>query len=244
MNDKKSIRISAKNLGGLALPDCCQRCFYIKLKLNNKLPWTIFPGIFSTIDSYSKKITWQYFDKHRRVPSWFDPYGEFRGLLPAPGWSKFSIVDKQFNIRVTGVPDDIFIMKDGRYFIVDYKTAKYTGNQDRLLPMYRVQLNGYALIFERLGMGKVGGLGLCYYEPQNNVGAENIDTMMQDNGFVMPFTAYLKRIELEPERVVNPLLRKVREMVGRGVVPEGREGCEDCGKLGDVVELLGRMEEK
>jgi len=30
---------------------------------------------------------------------------------------------------LTGVPDDIFIMADGRYFIVDYKTAKYTGNR-------------------------------------------------------------------------------------------------------------------
>ena len=61
---------------------------------------------------------------------------------------------------LTGVPDDIFIMADGRYFIWDYKTARFTDNQDALIGMYRVQLNGYALIFEKMGMGKIGGLGL------------------------------------------------------------------------------------
>ena len=239
MNEKEQIRISAKNLGQLALRNCCRKCFYIKLKLNNRMPFQIFPGIFSSIDSYSKKVTWQYVEKHKKVPSWFDPYGEFRGLLAVPGWSKFSITDNETGIWLTGVPDDIFVMKDGRYYIIDYKTAKFTDNQDKLLDMYRVQLNGYAMIFEKLGVGKVGGLGLVYYEPQGDVNAENIDTMMQNDGFVMPFKAYLKRIELEPEGVVNPLLRKVREMVGRGVVPEGREGCEDCERTGEVMRVVG-----
>jgi hypothetical protein len=37
-----------------------------------------------------------------------------------------------------------------------------------ILGMYKVQLNGYAMIFEKLGMGKIGGLGLCYYEPHGD----------------------------------------------------------------------------
>ena len=166
------LQISAKNLGQLALSDYCPRCFYLKLKLQFKLPWQIFPGIFSTIDSYSKKITWQYFEKHKKLPTWFRPFGEFTGLVPVPGWSKFCIVDEKMGIRLTGVPDDIFIMADGRYFIIDYKTARFTENQDKLLGMYRVQLNGYAHIFEKLGMGKIGGLELCYYGRM--VGRDNI----------------------------------------------------------------------
>ncbi len=232
---KEQIRISAKNLGQLALPDYCPRCFYIKLKLNNKLPWQIFPGIFSTIDSYSKKITWQYFEKYKKVPPWFDEYGEFRGLLPVPGWSKFSIVDAEMGITLTGVPDDIFIMVDDRYFIIDYKTAKYTENQDKLLGMYRVQLNGYAMIFEKLGMGKIGGLGLVYYEPQGDAPAVSFETVIRQDGFAMPFVAHLKGIELDPEGVVRPLLQVVRDMVDSGVVPVGRPGCEDCRRMGDVV---------
>jgi len=210
MNSNNNIlQISAKNLGQLALPDLCPRCFYLKLKLQFKLPWQIFPGIFSTIDSYSKKITWQYFEKYEVVPPWFKPLGEFTGLLPVPHWSKFSIIDSETGIKLTGVPDDIFVLADGRYFIVDYKTAKYTGNQDALLPMYRVQLNGYAYIFEKLEMGKVGGLGLCYYEPQGDAPLDDLETVLVDDGFVMPFKAYLKDIELNAEGIVRPLLKEV-----------------------------------
>ena len=236
--EKQQIRISAKNLGQLALPDYCPRCFYIKLKLNNKLPWQIFPGIFSTIDSYSKKITWQHFEKFKTVPSWFESFGEFTNLYPVPGWSKFSIIDRQTGIMLTGVPDDIFIMADGRYFIIDYKTAKYTGNQDKLLGMYRVQLNGYALIFEKLGLGKVGGLGLCYYEPQADASNVDFQTVIQEDGFFMPFRAHLKEIELGSERIVRPLLKQVREMWDRDVVPEGRAGCGDCRQLELICNLV------
>ena len=236
--NNNQIRISAKNLGQLALPDYCPKCFYIKLKLNNKLPWHIFPGIFSTIDSYSKKITWQYFEKYKKLPTWFNPFGKFKGLLPVPGWSKFSIVDKKTGILLTGVPDDIFIMNNGRYFIVDYKTAKFTDNQDKLLGMYKVQLNGYALIFEKLGMGKVGGLGLVYYEPQGGAPVGNVGAVLRQDGFVMPFVAHLKMIELDAGGTVMPLLREVRRMVDRGVVPEGRVGCEDCRLMGEVVGVV------
>lgn len=236
--EKERIRISAKNLGQLALPDYCPRCFWFKLKLGFKLPYQIFPGIFSTIDSYSKKITWQYFEKHKKLPTWFKPFGEFTGLVPVPGWSKFSIVDEQFNINMTGVPDDIFIMDDGRYFIVDYKTAKFTDNQDQLLGMYRVQLNGYAHIFEKLKMGKVGGLGLCYYEPQGNAPTVSFETVLQEDGFVMPFKAYLKDIELDAEGIVLPLLKEVRRYADMETAPGNREHCGECKILGQMVGLL------
>ena len=50
------VRISARTLGAVALPDFCRRCFWIRLRVNNKLPFQIFPGIFSSIDSYNKRI--------------------------------------------------------------------------------------------------------------------------------------------------------------------------------------------
>jgi len=233
------IKISAKNLGQLALPSCCPKCFWLKLKLNNKLPWQIFPGIFSTIDSYSKKITWQYFNRFKGIPPWFAPFGEFIGLMQVPHWSKFCIVVEEFGIKLAGVPDDLFIMADGRVFIVDYKTAKFTANQDALLPMYQVQLNGYALIFERLGMGQIGGLGLCYYEPQGDAATGTIETVLMEGGFNMPFTAHLKEIELDPAGVVLPLLIEVRRYGEMEKAPEGRDGCGDCEILGRLVGLVG-----
>ena len=176
---------------------------------------------------------------YRPVPPWFDQYGEFTGLVPVPGWSKFCIDVEQFNIKLTGVPDDIFIMSDGRFFIIDYKTAKYTGNQDKLLGMYKVQLNGYAYIFEKLGMGKIGGLGLCYYEPQGDAPTVTFETVIQKDGFLMPFKAHLKKIELDPEGVVLPLLKEVRRYNGMVEAPESREGCGDCEILGQVMGMVG-----
>ena len=51
----------------------------------------------------------------------------------------------------------------------------------------------------------------------------------------MPFKAYLKKIELDAEGVVKPLLGVVRQMVDRDVVPKGKVGCEDCKLLGDII---------
>ncbi|AQT70045.1 PD-(D/E)XK nuclease superfamily protein [Anaerohalosphaera lusitana] len=232
------IKISAKNLGALALEDHCPKCFYLKLRMGFKLPYQIFPGIFSSIDSYSKKITWGCCAKNGKVPQWFDSWGEFVKPVPAPHHSKFNYTDQKTGIKLTGVPDDIFLMEDGRYFIVDYKTAKYTGNQDALLPMYQVQLNGYAYIFEKLGMGEVGGIGLCYYEPQGNAPVEQgIGNLLEQDGFVMPFRAYLKRLELDPDGVLSPLLKQVRSMWDGEQVPAGKEGCKDCKMLGEMVKF-------
>jgi len=139
------INISAKNLGQLALPAFCPRCFWLQLKCNFKMPYQIFPGIFSSIDSYSKKITWKYWEKYNKVPPWFDPFGEFTEPVKVPHFSKYSIIDKEANVQLRGVPDDIFRAADNSYFIADYKTAKFTENQDALLPLYKIQLNSYAL---------------------------------------------------------------------------------------------------
>ena len=100
--EKEQIRISAKNLGQLALPDYCPRCFWLKLKLQFKLPYQIFPGIFSSIDSYSKKITWSYYHKYGVVPPWFQPFGEFIRPIPVPHFNKY------------------FIFRDGQFLAISY----------------------------------------------------------------------------------------------------------------------------
>ncbi len=64
------IQISAKNLGHLALPSFCPRCFWLKMRVRGKFPYQVFPGIFSSIDSYSKKITWRHYEKHGVIPEW------------------------------------------------------------------------------------------------------------------------------------------------------------------------------
>ena len=237
-SDEPLIQISAKNLGYLALPDFCPRCFYIKLKLKFILPYQIFPGIFSSIDSYSKKITWAYFQKYKRIPPWLTPFGELVEPVKFPHFSKYFIIDENTNIKLTGAPDEIFLCADNSYFILDYKTAKFTKNQDLLLPLYTVQLNSYAYIFEKLNMGDISGIALCYYEPLTNISADNLDSLLISDGFHMAFKAHLLKLELNPGGIVMPLLWRVREIVRKGDIPEGREGCKDCWKLEELVRLV------
>ena len=203
-----------------------------------ELPYQIFPGIFSSIDSYSKKITWSYYEKYNKVPHWFSPLGEFTGLCPVLHHSNFFVVDSKTGIRLTGVPDDIFIMANGKYFIIDYKTARLSDLQDSLLPMYIVQLNSYAYIFEIMGMGKVGGLALCYYEPQSDAPVENLAAVLSQDGFDMHFKAYLKKVELNPRKIVEPLLKIVRKYADMEDAPKGAGGCRDCEIVDRMVEYI------
>jgi hypothetical protein len=201
----------------------------------DKLPYQIFPGIFASIDSYSKKVTTSHYRKRGRVPKWFSGFGELGAPIPVPGWSKFQILDSETNILLTGVPDEILRHPKHGLWIGDYKTARFTNTQDKLAPMYEVQLNCYALIPPRIGLGSVYGLGLLYYEPITDIKDCDPDFLIQDDCFFLQFSPKLKPVKLEPDRI-PPLLRRVREICDLSVNPPGRLGCRDC----SIVDRLMR----
>jgi ATP-dependent exoDNAse (exonuclease V) beta subunit len=181
------IRISGKNLGQLALvADFCKRCFWLKLHCQQRLPYQLFPGVFSSIDSLSKKLTAAHFRRYDRAPQWFRELGELKELVAVPHHSKFQVMDEPTGILLTGAPDDIVRKANGSLLVLDYKTSRFTENQDSLLPLYRIQLNSYAFICERIGMGNVSALALVYYEPVTDVDADSIDSVLHDDGFDLP----------------------------------------------------------
>lgn len=222
----KQIRISAKNLGQLALHDFCPRCFWIKLHMGFKLPYQIFPGIFSSIDSYSKKVTNFFYKKNSSLLDWFKGY-DLSNPIKTPSLRDFYTIDSSTNIKLTGIPDEMFVRNDGSYFITDYKTAKYTENQDSLLPMYKVQLNGYAYIAERIGYKSVTGLCLLYYEPFTDIQIKDINEIASNEGFSMLFSAHTVDIELN-QRIIPELLQKTREIYDLHEAPDKNENCKDC----------------
>ena len=122
------VRISAKALGDVAMPGFCPRCFWLKLRLK-QMPFQIFPGIFSSIDSYSKRIIHSWFDRYHQPPAWLSGLGALAGYVDPPHYSKFKIVNDEYNILLTGSPDGVFVREDGSHIIVDYKTSRHTKNQ-------------------------------------------------------------------------------------------------------------------
>lgn len=158
--------------------------------------------------------------------------------VPAPSHQQFWIVDEATNIRLTGAADAIIRTKDGEYVILDFKTAKYTHAQDELLPMYVTQLNSYAYIAERRGITPVTGLGLVYCEPVTKLTEEQVSSMVKSNGFLMPFNVKGVPLHLDPETMIPPLLRRVREIVDSPKPPAGRDGCKDCERVDALVRLV------
>jgi len=232
------IIISAKNLGAVAMPGFCPRCFWIQMH-SEGFPYQIFPGIFSSIDSYGKKLVHGWFDRHQSAPPWLAPLGKIKGYVNPPHYSKFSILDPTTNIILRGTPDGILVMQDGSHLIVDYKTAKFTQHQDELFPMYEVQLNAYAVIGEQKGLAPVSGLALVYTEPVTDDDTAKNDAYQNDSGFLMEFSAHIRPVRPNPKRI-PALLAQVREIYGLDRPPESTTDCENCVLLQGLIDLAKR----
>jgi hypothetical protein len=231
------IRISAKALGELALPTFCARCFWIKRKLRNKLPFRQpLPGVFSTIDSITKQVVHGHFDEYGRLPPWLAPIGEVVRYHEPPHWSRFNTVIEEHGILLTGAADGIFERADGSFVIVDYKTARFTPAQDALLPMYEVQLNVYALIAKHVGFVPVSRLYLVYMEPSTDQSARTLEHYSA-TGLNIGFAAHVLGVRRKRD-LFDPLLARVREIDDGTAPPSGRTGCQDCLLTERLTEVL------
>jgi hypothetical protein len=225
--------ISAKTLGEIALEKFCPRCFWRKLHVT-KLPYQIFPGIFSSIDSYTKRIVHSAFDHHGAAPAYLNGLGDLIGYVPAPHHSKFNFFDEATEVTLSGVPDEILVLRDQSHVIVDYKTAKFTDTQDSLFPLYETQLNVYATIAARVGPQPVSGLALIYMEPVTDADAAKDRGNHRDAGFAMQFAAHILPVAIKPA-IIPPLLKRAREIFDAAAPPPSREGCADCRLLDELL---------
>jgi len=219
------------------MPGFCPRCFWIKLQLKNKLPFQTFPGIFSSIDSYTKNIVHSWFDRYGSPPVWLKDLGDIVGYIEPPHFSKYNIVVPETNILFTGSPDGVFVKSDKSHIIIDYKTAKYTGTQDRLFPIYQAQLNGYAMIGNQRGLEPVSDLALIYMEPVTDKFAAASDANHHQDGFGMGFTANLHKVKLDLA-IIPPLLAETRRIYDLNYPPDGRKGCNNCQLLEGMIEII------
>jgi len=236
---RAGLRISAKNLGALALPHFCPRCFWLTMRAK-PLPYQVFPGIFSSIDSYTKRVVHAWIDAHGDAPFGLGDLGVVTGYIDPPHHSRFMMDVPEHNILLTGAPDGVLTFSDGTIAIIDYKTARFTPAQDGLMPVYEVQLNGYAAIAEHLGMGKVSKLALVYAEPvtdENTAASPKIHTR---DGFAMPFSVHIHPVELDT-RQLEPLYQQARAIYDLPEAPHGLPGCKDCESLDRLMLLARRL---
>lgn len=198
------------------------------------------PGIFSSIDGFSKRAILAYFETNGHFPPWIAGRWAEATPLPTPHHSTFRLIDPATGIVLTGVPDLMLGLPCRRLVILDLKTARYSKHQDFLLPMYQIQLVGYAIIAESLAMGHVEALGLVYGEPPANDDNRGLDALVDNCGFSMPFKATALPIELN-RALISPLLRKAKEILGMEKAPHGREGCKECRLIEEIARISGKL---
>ena len=219
--------ISAKDLGAFALEWACKRCLWVGLHVK-PLPYQSFPGIFSSIDAFNKRVVHSYFDREGMLPEWLFTLGNVVRYVEPPSYHRFSVNDPATEVTLRGVADGIFLMKDGSYTIVDYKTAKYTKGQHALLPIYRAQLNGYAYIANRLEFSPISQLALIYMEPVTDVGTASSLETVDGKGFSMGLSATVVPVELNPEGMIPTLIAYARRIFDLLYPPQAASGCKNC----------------
>lgn len=229
-----TLTISATSLGQYTSSRFCPRCEWLRLH-TKALPYQTFPGIFSSIDSYNKRIVQNYFDRENTSPTWMHQLGKTNTYINPPHWSSFSTLDKETDITLRGEADAIFKMNDESYTIIDYKTAKYTQNQGAMIPIYEAQLNAYAYIGMRQNISPVKQLALVYMEPQTDERNTQSPEMIDSTGFTLGFHATVVQVAVKPDDLIPPLLKKAQQIHQMKHPPSGISDCRNCKAVNDLI---------
>jgi len=100
--------------------------------------------------------------------------------------------------------------------------------------MYEFQLNGNALIADRVGLGPVNQVALVYTEPVTDGYADLLDEARTEDGFRMGFHA--KVVPVDPDRSkIPPLLPKARGIYDVSAPSSAAKGCEDWANFDTLV---------
>ena len=231
-----ALTISATNLSELAQPGYCPRCFWVKQK-SRRLPYQSFPGIFSSIDRYVKRMARHHFDSMGKLPAWFPVVGEVEGMETVPNYRSFAVTDPKSGVTLRGEPDEVLRLKGATYHILDYKTARLTANAQGMYPRYEAQLNAYAYIGSRMAFSPVSGLSLIYFEPDTDVEADPGLAVRTREEFLLGFTPKLQTVEMKPDSFIEDLLARARELLEMDTPPAGIAGCQECQAVQELVEM-------
>jgi hypothetical protein len=73
------------------------------------------PGVFNTIDNFSKRLVHSILDRKDEWPRWLPIFGGAMGYTTGLHFSRLYCKDPNTKIMLTGTPDDILHLADGSY---------------------------------------------------------------------------------------------------------------------------------
>lgn len=231
----KQFKISAKNLAQLNIANSCRRCFWHLIRLRHKVPFNIFPGIFSSFDHIQKKLIEESLADGGNFPAWLGSFAQASGIAETP--ARMEHVDAGTNIVLVGIPDHVYEWSDASVSPIDYKTARHSRGQDALRPLYQGQLDAYAFLLEEECDLESERGALVYFEP-------NGDTVtLTKDGFTQPWLASVVETDVSGART-SELLSTARDIYDLDIPPDGRAECPDCELLDNVVAVARKQQKR
>ena len=117
--------------------------------------------------------------------------------------------------------------------------AKHTKKQDVFFGQYETQLNGYAYLLAKLGYLPVNQAGLIYFEPDYSDPDTVAEAMSTSDFIPFPFKVDQVLVDLKPNELIPPLLKRARKLYDMKAPPKSRDGCKNCALLSDLVAAVG-----
>ena len=222
------LRVSPRTLGHMNLSSFCPRCYWYQVHMDFKMPFdSHMPGIMFNLDKFEKLIVEAHFKTFDKSPRWLQKLNLY-SVVDFP--SKLTMEFPKYDITLVGMPDAVFETSSRKLCLVDYKSAKYKGQDDPFMPAYEAQLMGYTHLLEDAGVGEVESAALIYFENNLSEYEDKPLDLLTDDGFDAPFTVKIHDVKINrPD--LWPLLKKVRGFADKRHPPTGLDKCKDCARL-------------
>jgi hypothetical protein len=237
-----NVRISAKTLGAFNMPNFCPRCFWLEQVLwKRQAPFRFNPPrLMNRLDDFQKRAIMEHVQKNgNHPPKWMNLFGPFQKITADP---RLQLQVTSPEILFTGRPD---LLLEGRrgFAIVDQKTAFYKGVGDVLEPIYRVQVNGYAYLLRKDGM-HVHDAGFLYFEADTKQNGATAHESITEKGQSVEFVVTAVRTDLDPDKIVVPLLKRAHKLLNQKTLPQSTTGCKNCDMLAAFESLSVSKDQK
>lgn len=232
------LRLSPRNLGQLLIDPFCPRCFWYQVQMNFRLPFDRpMPGIMFHLDHFEKRIVEEHFAVEDAAPEWLR---ELHLASPIDFPAKMTQEFPEYDITMVGMPDAVFLKKNGKLCLVDFKTAICHGTDDPFMPIYETQLMGYTHLLESNNVGTVDSAALVYFENKAKELQSHPLELLTDDGFFMPFGVQIHEVEID-RSALEPLLIRIRKVADEENPPTGLDKCKDCAKLQSLLDKEQKM---
>jgi len=208
----------------------CPRCFYLDRRLGLGRP--SMPGwpLNSAVDCLLKnefdllrkkgeahQLMKKYKIKaipfeHPDLPEWRDDYHQYKGAC---------VLDKNTNLEICGIIDDIWINEEDKLHIVDYKstsTSREISLEDEYKQAFKRQMEIYQWIFKQKGF-PVSKIGYFVYA---NAGKNRpkFDGRLE---FELSIISYQGN-----DLWVGPTVEKIKQCLESEEIPPADPDCEYC----------------